>query len=106
MFTEWNDWTTCTESCGSVLQSRTRKCLSGCDRVAEADLTETLNEEWEVTSERCWHRCGQKGGKCSYCGENGYCCRNTHHPWNGDCPAEAIEITRTYGHDCVQKKEG
>ena len=64
------------------------------------------DEEWEVTSERCWHRCGQKGGKCSYCGENGYCCRNTHHPWNGDCPAEAIEITRTYGHDCVQKKEG
>ena len=62
-------------------------------------------EKYERTSEGCWKDCRKKGGKCSLCGESGYCCRNEYHPtWNGDCPIRAIQAARKNGHDCVSPK--
>ena len=62
-------------------------------------------EEYERTSQQCWTDCGKKGGKCSVCGEFGYCCRNKYHPsWNGNCPIGAIRAARQDGHDCTQPK--
>ena len=64
-----------------------------------------FEEEWERTSEKCYRKCDRKGGKCSICGELGFCCRNEDHPtWNGNCPIGAIQAARKNGHNCVQPK--
>ena len=70
-------------------------------------MNQFAKEWWERTSEQCWRSCDKKGGKCSYCGESGYCCRNEDHPtWNGNCPAKAIQAARKHAHDCVLLKQG
>ena len=57
---------------------------------------------WEATDDPCWEQCDKKGGKCSICGESGYCCRNEDHPtWNGDCPAGAIQAAFKEKHRCI-----
>ena len=33
-----------------------------------------------LLGKNCWWKCGKKGGKCSWCGRNGYCCRQG---WTG-----------------------
>ena len=64
-------------------------------------------ESWVVTDVPCWHQCDKKGGKCSTCGEFGYCCRNGDHPtWNGDCPTGAIQAALEDRHRCVAPKIG
>ena len=63
-----------------------------------------VEESWESTGVNCWDQCGQKGGKCSVCGESGYCCRNKD--WKGDCPTGAIQAAWKDRHDCVAPKQG
>ena len=61
---------------------------------------------WELTGDGCWDQCGN-GGKCSICGESGFCCRNEDHPtWNGDCPTEAIQAALNDRHQCVAPIQG
>ena len=63
-------------------------------------------ESWKLTGVECWDQCGQ-GGKCSICGEFGYCCRNEDHPsWNKDCPTGAIQAAWNDRHQCVAPKQG
>ena len=66
---------------------------------------------WESLDDvACWELslggCG-KGGKCSVCGESGYCCRNYDNPTsNGDCPTGAIQAASKDIHQCVVPKQG
>ena len=48
-----------------------------------------LHPELVVTHERegCWDECGQKQGKCDYCGA-GYCCRKNWPDKSGGCDGE------------------
>ena len=59
---------------------------------------------WVVTSQNCWYKCKYLGGRCSFRGESGYCCRKNH--WNnGDCPIGAIQaVLSPNSHDCVSTK--
>ena len=36
--------------------------------------TSNANNIWEVGTEDCWYKCGSSSGKCSFCGNEGYCC--------------------------------
>ena len=47
-----------------------------------------------------------RAGKCSVCGEYGYCCRNEDRDWNGDCPTGAIQATSSIRHECVVPQPG
>ena len=70
-------------------------------------MRRSATEYWERTSEQCWRTCDKKGGKCSDCGKNGFCCRNEDHPtWNGNCPTQAIKAASKDKHDCVSPKKG
>ena len=63
--------------------------------------------QWERTSEECWEQCHEKGGRCSFCGENGYCCRRQNHStWNGNCPLRGILTAAKDKHVCVSSKTG
>ena len=63
--------------------------------------------KWEKTKGTCWDECGQKGGKCPFCGKSGFCCRNImHSTWNEDCPIEAMQAAPEYRHACVSPKKG
>ena len=46
--------------------------------------------EWKFDLSDCWNFCNYKGGACSYCGQNGYCCSKDKLSLNGDCPTDAI----------------
>ena len=66
------------------------------------------DNEWTVTNgENCWNTCDAHGGKCDWCGENGYCCSGYKHSQNGDCTEEMEMAIRNsiYGaadiHMCV-----
>ena len=63
--------------------------------------------EWKSTGYKCWNECRQ-GGKCSICGESGYCCRNEDHPtFNKDCPTGAIQAPlKDKTHYCVVPIQG
>lgn len=58
----------------------------------------------------CWGKCGRKGGKCSFCGKNGYCCSGQNHwnrkgpSFNGDCPQTAIKSIHAKWHVCAVPK--
>ena len=66
---------------------------------------------WQTNEYGCWSVCGSKGGKCEFCGENGYCCTvdQSKQEQNGDCPAGALNelsyLSGT-GHRCVNFVEG
>ena len=62
--------------------------------------------EWELTGAECWSECSENGGRCSQCGQNGYCCRNYDEPSNGNCPPNAIQAALTDRHQCVAPKQG
>ena len=63
-------------------------------------------ESWKLTGVECWDQCPH-GGKCSICGESGYCCRNEDTPsWNKDCPTGAIQAAWKDRHQCVALKQG
>ena len=62
---------------------------------------------WQRTRENCWEQCEKKGGRCPFCGENGFCCRGERHPtWNGNCPIQSLRVARTDEHDCVAPIKG
>merc|ERR1712176_1210732 len=71
----------------------------------------SVNTEWNVIDEDCWHKCW-KGGRCEkQCGA-GYCCSATKEHINGDCPADAVQTMKNIGgrianggHRCVTPKE-
>ena len=64
--------------------------------------------KWEKTNEEsCWDKCGEKGGKCSFCGRSGFCCRKQmQSTWNGNCPIEGMQAALEYRHVCVSPKKG
>lgn len=75
------------------------------------------NDGWHVPNgEDCWYECGDKSGKCDFCGTVGYCCSSSKDDLNAGCTTEmqtAIENsefnsqTNTTGqHLCVAKYEG
>jgi len=45
----------------------------------------------------CWKSCGTTGGRCSACGEGGYCCRQG---WT-DCPSVMSSISTHGYHTCI-----
>ena len=54
----------------------------------------------------CWNRCSSSGGKCDFCGAEGYCCSATKLAINGDCPNDIVEqLTFEFaaggGHQCI-----
>ena len=65
---------------------------------------------WNVASENCWSKCGDKGGVCSYCDNGtlkGFCCRKDGVGGNNDCPLSAITSIpedRNYYHVCVSQR--
>ena len=81
----WSEWTTANEfpCIGGVIQ-KIRKCDRGnrgmhtCDRkmvsCCNGPCSDAFQQFWKVDSNDCWYHCGGKGGKCSHCGTNGYCC--------------------------------
>ena len=65
-------------------------------------------DEWTVKSgEDCWASCNSKGGSCTSCGDDGYCCSGTKSDLNGNCPTDAVNAVTSSGstdmHQCVQK---
>ena len=42
----------------------------------------------------CWHKCGRKGGSCSFCGAGGFCCSDFGGSQNGDCPFDAFKAVK------------
>ena len=54
---------------------------------------------------RCWHNCGGKQGKCSWCGANGWCCRKNGNVWPPNLQSNGCD--GTFGgpnqHSCVLK---
>ena len=54
----------------------------------------------------CWYTCGEKGGKCSICGDNGFCCSAVDGAQNGDCPQMAIESVANAGHHVCSVPKG
>ena len=74
-------------------------------------------------SKNCWWKCDKKGGKCPFCGKNGYCCSGyktegfhllasnynyTRGLWsfqNGDCPKEVHQFVGEDRHYCATPKE-
>ena len=66
--------------------------------------------EYSVFGGNCWYECSGSGGKCDFCGPNGYCCSPTQLSINGDCPND---IVRRYesafqgnGHECIAPVNG
>ena len=42
VFTEWGEWSTCTETCSPGQSIRNRTCLGGCFNVADSDLKDAV----------------------------------------------------------------
>jgi len=77
----------------------------------ERASSEMNPKEWVSEDQDCWYKCGNKGGSCQFCGQGGYCCRNTYgyNGNNGDCPIEALAmmeyITKVDNYRvCIRKK--
>ena len=54
----------------------------------------------QIHRKNCWRPCGKKGGKCSWCGTNGFCCRKG---WK-DCPMKLRAVSLHSYHSCVDGK--
>ena len=70
-------------------------------------------EKWYLPQQKdCWVPCKYKGGKCVWCGENGYCCSAdaTKRNLNGDCPLDSVIYiatkTKLSMHLCVAQRNG
>jgi len=57
--------------------------------------------------DNCWDECNGGGGKCEWCGQNGYCCSVTSLQLNKDCPSDGVTYigtqTSATNHLCVAK---
>ena len=54
-----------------------------------------------VTNQGCLSGCGDRGGRCEYCGKGGHCCRRGRN----DCPIEQANIAPTDRHVCIRSIE-
>ena len=68
------------------------------------------DQGWQVVDGTdCFGHCDREGGKCAWCGSNGYCCSHTKYQWNGDCTESMLiairesEYAYNDGHMCVAK---
>ena len=68
------------------------------------------DQGWQVVDGTdCFGHCDRLGGKCDWCGSNGYCCSHTKYQWNGDCTESMLiairesEYAYNDGHMCVAK---
>ena len=67
---------------------------------------------WHLPKQQnnCWSRCKGRGGKCEWCGLNGYCCSGTKLHANGDCPLDGVTYIGTQTsrgiHLCVANLNG
>ena len=52
--------------------------------------------DWEVVDGAdCYNECG-KGGACTFCGSNGFCCSTQKLEDNGDCTTEMLQAIKTW----------
>ena len=54
----------------------------------------------------CWEGCSRSGGKCDFCGPDGFCCsKKPRLDENGDCPSDIVKQLATElvgsGHQCI-----
>jgi len=66
---------------------------------------------WSVSGPAdCWYECANSGGKCDFCGSDGYCCSPTKLDLNGDCPSDVAQNLATEflgdGHQCIAPNTG
>ena len=71
------------------------------------------NIKWAVSDPGtdCWYSCSGRGGKCDFCGLEGYCCSATKLTVNGDCPTDIVQQLKTEfaaggGHQCIAPNNG
>jgi len=67
------------------------------------------SDTWKISSsDDCWGNCNDQGGKCDFCGNNGYCCSPTKLDLNGDCPADIVQSLKNKFsgsiHQCIYRK--
>ena len=43
VFSEWNEWSTCTETCSPRQTIRDRTCLGGCSKIVDSDLKDAID---------------------------------------------------------------
>ena len=64
--------------------------------------TVTVTLPYRIDDRDCWSHCGRKGGLCSWCGDNGYCCRLN---WE-DCPELLSNVGLPNHHTCIRNTPG
>jgi len=53
-----------------------------------------IDELWEIGDTDCWYECGEASGKCSVCGNNGYCCSGYKTNDNAGCTNTMVNAIR------------
>ena len=58
------------------------------------------NAKVKNEGQSCWMKCGRKSGNCSWCGDQGMCCRHGSNWIENGCNGE---IGGPNGHTCTAK---
>merc|ERR1711868_310696 len=61
------------------------------------DCGEATGVPFRTNTKDCWYNCGVSGGKCDWCGTNGYCCRKG---WK-DCSKRFQDVALSSHHTCL-----
>ena len=75
-------------------------CKYGSGIVGHHTCTVAGAHSYANDGEECWDKCGQKEGRCDFCGTKGMCCRSDSFADNSGCTGQG----RSGDHTCTTDK--